>query len=146
MFTLLFYAKLCAADWILLGEKDNIFRGYVDIDSITINGSERRVWIMNAFEDPKTVEELHKKAYTEKILMTYSCEKRTSRRIMGVYYSKEGDHVGSSSFAPEMIDVVPDTTEDRAYKLACSFKTEKEKAKFIRKNKQDIIKFPQLPQ
>jgi hypothetical protein len=114
-----------AANWVLVAENASA-QGYVDTDSIRINGQERRVRI---WQEMTTVRGgVGGKTYqSAKGVAIYRCGEKKWGIVSVDYYSGEqgtGDVVFSENpDLPKLLDVTPGHVE-RIYNTVCSYRSQ----------------------
>ena len=124
LFTLLLIVSLnvfseISADWFLIDKKDNGQEIYLNYESVEIDGTKRRFWILvNVPQNEQTISEQSINSYLE-----IDCKKKTVSILQATIYS-ERDRKGKAiatetDYKPAYI--APDTINDVLMYYACGF-------------------------
>jgi hypothetical protein len=113
-----------AADWTLIrDDKEPGEKTYVDKSTLGRTGSLARMWTLTNYHRPKGV--AGRKHLSEKALVEYDCKTREFRKIEFGWYSRhdgEGELVYKDPDPGTMLPVIPNSTEEAAWRIACEQK------------------------
>lgn len=115
-----------SANWQSLGElpespKFGKTDYFVDLASISSNGSIRSVWLKSVFSNPQPYGE--DKTYTSLLSFAhYNCAKKTYGVTRIDVFSSDGELVGSEKQDLNYVPIPEGSVDEKMYEFVCSYK------------------------
>ena len=115
-----------SANWQSLGElpespKLGKIAYFVDLASISIDGSIRSVWLKSVFSIPQPYGE--DKTYTSMLsFANYNCAKKTYGVTRIDVFSADGELVGSGKQDLKYVPIPEGGADDKMYEFVCNYK------------------------
>jgi hypothetical protein len=121
-----FSSNVYSANWQALGElpetpKFGKTDYFVDLASISTDGSIRSVWLKSVFSKPQVYTQ--GKTYTDFLSFTYyNCSNKTYGVTRIDVYSPDGELVGSEKQHLDYVPIPKGSLDDKMYEFVCSYK------------------------
>jgi hypothetical protein len=115
-----------SANWQALGElpespKFGKTDYFVDIESISIDGNIRSVWLKSVFSKPQLYTQ--GRTFTDFLSFTYyNCSNKTQAVTQIDVYSADGELVGSEKQDIKYLPIPGGGVDDKMYEFVCNYK------------------------
>ena len=116
------FSNATATDWVHVATAEkNKVKAYVDVDSITEDGNERRFWMYHDFEGVQSIDgNSIEKAFGYDVV---NCKDKTIQYV-GLIIERADGSKTKSKLKPEVEPVRPSSVDEGILEFVCNYKKE----------------------